>query len=104
VAGPAIVLGDRLARVPGIAEASIFGSWARRYEGELGPPPADIDVLIVGDPDPDAVEAACVEAGGDLGLEVNPVVLSLREWREARSGFVRQLRKDALVQLLPEAP
>src|SRR3990170_4112964 len=32
-AGPTLVLGDRLAVVPGIREAHVFGSWARRYEG-----------------------------------------------------------------------
>lgn len=102
-AGPAVVLGERLAAVPGVGEAHVFGSWARRYEGELGPPPADVDVLVVGDPDPDAVEAACVEAGRELGLEVNPAVLSEEEWREAGSGFVRQLRKGPLVRLFPSA-
>ena len=102
-AGPALVLGERLAEVPGIGEAHVFGSWARRYEGELGPPPADVDVLVVGDPDPDSVEVACVEAGRHLGLEVNPVVLSEAEWRGARSGFVRQLRRGPLVRLLPAA-
>lgn len=99
--GPATVLGDRLAQVAGIEEAYIFGSWARRYEGELGPPPADVDVLVVGDADPDAVEAACVEAGRRLGLEVNPVVLSQDEWPRSRSGFIRQLRQDPVLRLLP---
>jgi len=103
-AGPAVVLGDRLAQVSGITKAYVFGSWARRYEGEVGPPPADVDVLIVGDADPDAVEAACVEAGAELGLEVNPVVLSEEEWRRSRSGFVRQVRKGPLVQLSSTKP
>jgi predicted nucleotidyltransferase len=103
-AGPAVVLGDRLAQVSGITEAYVFGSWARRYEGEVGPPPADVDVLIVGDADPDAVEAACVVAGRELGLEVNPVVLSKQEWRRSRSGFVRQVRNGPLVQLSSTKP
>jgi len=101
VAGPAVVLRDLLDRVAGVQEAYVFGSWALRYEGELGPPPADVDVLVVGDADPDAVEAACVEAGRRLGLEVNPVVLSQGEWRRSRSGFISQLRQDPIVRLLP---
>lgn len=99
VSGPAVVLGERLSRVPGVEDAYVFGSWARRYEGELGPPPADVDVLVVGDPDPDEVEAACVEAGRHLGMDVNPVVLSRDEWTSGASGFVRQLRKGPLVPL-----
>jgi predicted nucleotidyltransferase len=102
--GPAVVLGDRLAGVSGITDAYVFGSWARRYEGEVGAPPADVDVLIVGDADPDAVEAACVEAGRQLGLEVNPVVLSEEEWRRSRSGFVRQVRSGSLVRLWSTKP
>jgi len=100
-AGPAVVLRDLLAGIEGVKEAYIFGSWARRYEGELGPAPADVDVLVLGDPDPDAVEAACVEAGRRLGLEVSPVVLSQDEWRRSRSGFIRQLRQDPVHRLLP---
>ena len=95
------MLADRLRRVHGIEGAYVFGSWARRYEGEVGPPPADIDVRVAGDADPDAVEAACVEAGRRLGLEVDPVVLSEEEWRRSRSGFVRQVRRGPLVQILP---
>jgi len=99
-AGPSVVLAERLTEVAGVTEAHLFGSWARRYEGELGPPPADVDVLIVGDADPDRVEAVCVEVGRGLGLEVNPVVLSEAEWRDPTSGFVRQLRHGPLVELI----
>lgn len=102
--GPAVVLGDRLRQIPGIDEAYVFGSWGRRYEGEVGPPPADVDVLVVGDADPDAVDAACAEAGRRLGLEINPVVLSEGEWRRSRSGFVRQVREGPLVQLSLSEP
>ena len=102
--GPAVVLGDRLRQIPGIDEAYVFGSWASRYEGEVGPPPADVDVLVVGDADPDAVDAGCAEAGLRLGLEVNPVVLSEEEWRGSRSGFVRQVRKEPLVRLSLTGP
>lgn len=97
--GPASLLGERLSKVPGVEEAFIFGSWARRYDGELGPPPTDIDVLVIGDPDPDAVEAACLGARRRLSTVINPVVLSPHEWEAGRSGFVRQLRKGPLVPL-----
>lgn len=101
--GPASLLRERLQNIPGVKEVRIFGSWARRYEGELGPPPADVDVLVVGDVDPDEVEVACVDAGRRLRLEVDPVVLSDDEWRQARSGFVREIRKGPTVPLLPSS-
>jgi predicted nucleotidyltransferase len=97
--GPRSVLGERLAGMDGVEEAYLFGSWARRYEGEPGPPPGDIDVVLIGEPDIDAVYEACREASAILGQEVNPVVLMPAEWRSNRSGFVRELRKGTLVAL-----
>ena len=53
--GPKAVLGDVLATIRGVEEAYIYGSWAARYSGEAGPVPRDIDVLVVGDADDDAI-------------------------------------------------
>ena len=104
VAGPVVVLSEALTEVRGIQEAHIFGSWAHRYLGERGPSPADVDVVVVGDADPEAVEAACIEVGGRLGLEVNAIVLSDEEWERRASGFLRQLREGPLVQVVPSQP
>jgi hypothetical protein len=95
--GPAEVLGELLAPVEGVEEAFLFGSWARRYRGEPGEPPADLDVMVVGDPDPDDVYAACREAEGRAGLAVNPTILTRAEWDDGSSGFLRQIRSSALV-------
>lgn len=46
--GPLLVIADVLADVPGVQEAYIYGSWAARYQGEPGPLPVDIDVLVIG--------------------------------------------------------
>jgi predicted nucleotidyltransferase len=99
VLGPRSVLADMLCSVEGVEEAYLFGSWARRYDGEPGPPPGDIDVVLIGQPDVDAVYEACREASRILGQEVNPVVLTRAEWRANRSGFVQELRKGSLVAL-----
>jgi predicted nucleotidyltransferase len=53
--GPLPVLTEELRTVPGIAKAYLYGSWAARYSGEPGPPPNDVDVLVVGDADADAL-------------------------------------------------
>ena len=97
--GPRSVLAAHLRGVQGIAEAYLFGSWARRYAGEPGAPPGDIDVVIIGEPDVDEVYNACRDAGAELGQEVNPVMLSPDEWKARRSGFVRQVRGGPLVAL-----
>jgi len=97
--GPRSVLGERLAGVDGIEDAYIFGSWARRYEGEPGAPPGDIDVVVIGEPDVDAVYETCREAGVALGQEVNPVILTPEEWQGRGSGFIRDVLSGPLVKV-----
>ena len=45
--GPKAVVAEEFA-IPGSEQVLIFGSWAARYAGASGPPPRDIDVLVVG--------------------------------------------------------
>jgi len=97
--GPVAVLTQALSEVDGIACAFIFGSWAARYEGERGPSPNDIDLLVIGTPDLDDLYAACRQAERELRLDVNPVVRSESEWRKAGSGFLGDIRKGPLVPL-----
>lgn len=97
--GPSSVLSDQLEGIAAIEEAYLFGSWARRYHGEPGQPPGDIDLVVVGEPDVDDVYEACRAAGGTLGQEVNVVILTPEEWRANRSGFVRQIRSGPLVPI-----
>ncbi len=95
--GPRTVLAEQLAGLDGVDEAYLFGSWARRYQGEPGAPPNDIDIAIIGQPDVDKVYEACRQAGAILGQDVNPVILTPQEWKDRRSGFVRQIRTGPLV-------
>lgn len=93
-------LADALDGVAGINEAFIFGSWAARYTGEPGPPPRDIDVLVVGDASLRSVRQACSRVEGDLNIEVNPVVLSSEEWSATEpEPFIAQLRSQPLVPI-----
>ena len=61
-------------------------------------------MVVVGDVDPEAVDAVCEEVGRRLGLEVNAIVLSEQEWDERDSGFLRQLHEGPLVQVAPSQP
>ena len=47
-------------------------------------PDSDVDVLIVGTPDEDAVARRTIEAGVLLAREVNPVTFTPAEWRARR--------------------
>jgi DNA-binding transcriptional ArsR family regulator len=98
--GPLSVLSEHLQCVSDIEASYLFGSWARRYQGEPGPPPGDIDLVVIGAPDVDEVYDACSDAGRILGQEVNPVILTPEEWRGRRSGFVKEIRRGPLVALV----
>lgn len=92
VLGPAAVLAQHLVDVNGIAFADIFGSWAARYHGEPGPAPADIDLLVVGNPDRDDLYDAAQEASRRLNRLVNPVIVSEERWNTSQQGFIEELR------------
>jgi hypothetical protein len=55
---PLPVLTDAVRSVPGVQRAYIYGSWAARYSGEIGPVPVDVDVLVIGTADLDDLEEA----------------------------------------------
>lgn len=97
--GPRHVVAEEIANVAGVQEAYIFGSWAARYEGQEGPVPADLDVLVVGDPDRNEVYEAALRAERRLGREVNVTIRSNAAWASARDGFVQQVRSSPLVRL-----
>lgn len=98
--GPVAVLSGLLREIDGVEEAYVFGSWARRYEGEAGLPPGDIDLLLVGDPDPDHVYEACRKAEEHLRNAVNPSILTLAEWRKPRSGLARAVKEGPRVPVI----
>jgi len=75
-----------LSPIQGISEGYVYGSWAARHEGLSGPRPvADIDVLILGDPDRDQLYTALSDAETRLG---RPVQATIREagWLESGTG------------------
>lgn len=100
-AGPTVVVAQCLGRLDGVDAAFLYGSWARRYLGEAGPPPHDIDVLVVGSPDRDDVYDAAEDAERRLalGLPVNATVVSATAWSSADTPFLRQVQAGLLVPL-----
>ena len=100
VMGPVISVRRRLEPLPGVSAAYVFGSWARRYAGEAGADPADVDVLVVGDADPDAVDDAIGDLPEIVGRPVNAVVVSESDWETAASPFLRQVKKEPLVEVV----
>jgi predicted nucleotidyltransferase len=100
--GPRQVLADELADVPGIESAYLFGSWAARYAGQEGRPPADLDVLVIGTPDRDALDDAAQRAGAHLAREVNVTIRSADWWRTGDDGFHTEVKRRPLVPVLAQ--
>lgn len=93
--GPEPLLREALADVNGIEDAFIYGSWADPAKES----PADIDVLVVGDPDVGEVydTASAVEA--EVGRPVNITVRSPAEWAEADGAFERAVKTGPRIDL-----
>lgn len=100
--GPANIVPEELCQVPGIERAYIIGSWAERFAGMDGPPPADVDVLVVGAPDRRALRAANARLEERLTTSVQLVVVSPAEWDEADTGFLREVQAGHPLRVLPE--
>jgi predicted nucleotidyltransferase len=97
--GPKAVLEQQLRGLRGVEHAYIYGSWARRYHGEPGPLPQDVDLMVVGSGDVGEVRAVADDASRTLGRDVNVSVLTPDEWDNGRTGFVSHLKAEPLVEL-----
>jgi predicted nucleotidyltransferase len=97
--GPPTVIGEEFASIGGIDAIYVYGSWAARYHGEPGPPPNDIDVLVIGSPDRDEVYDAARRAQQRLGREVNVTQRTREQWDTATDGFSAQVRNSPMVEV-----
>jgi predicted nucleotidyltransferase len=98
--GPLQVVADEFAQLDGAERVLIFGSWAARYLEQPGPPPHDLDVLVVGQPRREDVYDAADQAQKRLGMPVNPVIRAGDAWRKAIDPLVRQIQSAPLVAVL----
>lgn len=101
--GPAVMLTHELASIDGIESAFLYGSFAARVHGTPGASPHDIDVMVVGAPDVEAVYEACARVEDLVHRPVNPTVMSRQELR-GDSGFLESVRGGAMVPLIGELP
>lgn len=97
--GPKAVIEQQLRGIEGIDQALIYGSWARRYHGEPGPLPQDVDLIVIGDADVPEVRLGVDVASRRLGRDVNVTVLKPKEWEHPETGFLSHLKAQPLVAL-----
>jgi len=102
--GPHLVVAESFAGLAGVERVLIYGSWAARYHGEPGPPPNDLDVLVIGRPDRAAVYAAANEVEARTGLPVNPVIASGRRWASGDDPLIEQVKASPVVDVAVAAP
>lgn len=101
--GPSVALSQALAVVPGVEDAYIFGSWAARANGVPGPPPGDIDVLVLGNATVTDVAEACLRVSSTVGRPVNPIIKSSSRWKDP-DAFVESLQQGPLTRLDLDTP
>lgn len=101
--GPAVLLGAEFTAIEGIESAFLYGSFAARMQRIAGAAPNDIDVMVIGTPDPDLIYQACDRVEQAVHRPVNPTILSQTEAR-ADSGFLAQVRDGAVVPIVGELP
>jgi len=98
--GPLQVVADEFSGVAGAERVLIFGSWAARYLQWHGPPPHDLDVLVVGHPARGDVYDAADRAQERLGMPVHPVIRSAEVWQEAADPLVQRIQSGPFVVVL----
>jgi hypothetical protein len=102
--GPPAVVAREFADVDGTDAVLLFGSWAARYLGQPGRAPNDIDVLVIGTPDRDAVDDAAERAEQVIGLPVQATVRTRAQWSTAQDSFIREVRSRPLLVIITDEP
>jgi len=101
--GPRVLLAQELEKIPGIEAAFLYGSFAARSQGVAGEAPHDIDLIVIGSPDVDAVYEACARVEEVAHRPINPTILTHEESRE-RSSFLDDVRANPVVPVTGELP
>jgi DNA-binding transcriptional ArsR family regulator len=102
--GAPAIIADEFAGLRGAEQILLYGSWVARYEGQDGPPPRDIDVLVIGDDiDRAAVDAAADRAERRLALPVQATIRSQEAWYATRDPFVATVRSRPHMIVLTSA-
>ena len=94
--GPQPLLREALAGINGIHEAFIFGSWADPNQMA----PHDIDLMVIGAPDPAQVYDAVSSVEAEVGRPINVVLRSEDEWAGTDGAFERAIRSRPRIQLV----
>lgn len=98
--GPPAVIAKEFDNIEQADAVLLFGSWAARYLGTPGRAPNDIDVIVIGKADRDAVDDAAARAERRIGLPVQATVRTRAQWEAQHEGFIKEVRSRPLVLVL----
>jgi predicted nucleotidyltransferase len=98
--GAPAIIAAAFSEVPAIERLYLFGSWAARYEGQPGPTPRDIDVLLIGRADRERAYEAADEAEDQLGLPVQVTFRTPQQWAGEDDPFIVEVKSRPLLPLL----
>ncbi len=101
--GPVALLADEFSRIDGIEYAFLYGSFAARMRGVAGLVPNDIDVMVIGTPDVEAVYDAATRVEVSARRPVNPTILTRAE-AEGDSGFLNRVFESPTVPVMGVNP
>ena len=93
------VIAEEFMQIPGVRKLSIFGSWASRYAGEPGLMPGDVDVLVVGDVNRQALYDAADRAQARLARPVNPTRVSETAWLAGTDPFLATIASRPMIDV-----
>ncbi|MCA2247570.1 MarR family transcriptional regulator [Mycobacterium intracellulare] len=101
--GPHPVIAEEFSRIPDVEEVLIFGSWAARYSGHPGPPPNDIDVLVIGQPRRTDLFDAADRAQQRLSIPVNPEQATPAQWSDPNDwALLTEIKQRPYIQVFPQ--
>lgn len=98
--GAPAIIAAAFSEIPEMERLYLFGSWAARYEGQPGPTPRDIDVLLIGRPDRERAYEAADEAEQRLGLPVQVTFRTPQQWACEDDPFIVEVKSRPLLPVL----
>ena len=98
--GPPIVVAEEFEGISGADAVVLFGSWAARHAGHAGRMPNDIDVLVIGNPDRDAVDHAAARVERRLSFPTQAVVRTRGQWESNEESFIKEVKHRPLHVIL----
>jgi predicted nucleotidyltransferase len=90
---PARLAAAAFSSLAGLDRIVVFGSWAARAAGEPGPPPRDLDILVVGRASRVGAHHVADDLGERLGFPVQVTFATEQEWQDGSVGVIREIRR-----------